>query len=919
MADFILSRLKEKFGSEEDEEGGYDDMNYIIGQSSAMDMGEFPTPMDERIGMAAMTGGELMELQITNPATFTMERDKMVSVIDQLGLDVTLHPDMNAGFTSGQKTGRGEGYGYETVEQYFTEYIQELAAFKKHVNDLGDGDSPLFEIGRMNPHISTTPMPPMEERMETDVGVDPFGFVTNNYDENSRKQRRHFNQDIYKNPEFLKKLYHTLFLEEVNYPFQNYQTFAAYSNVFDQAWLKARHIAAWELFKDEAENVNDKLGAILTARQQDQGVGSAWRRILDNWEMTEKFPQYEVDAWEETNEDGEVTERGLNELNQVGTVGLEELLTAYGQNPSQLRALESILYSLRDSNSENANLSRLLESPLSLQPFISNIQEFITRAGTPQDPLPQVLDRIENKIDSRAKELEDEIERALDRLWHPNTFDPEKQNISQQAKWSALQSHLEIEQIRIFENAYQLGQDHPKMDKDIEELAMEVFSGENPGDYFDPDDRETEGLDRPEDMHEDMLERILEGQQFQREMWKESTIFYQILPAWMSEASYDEHDSHPGWKAPEFIWEALIEKWDERDGVDIDLKEPRNGVEGTDKYMDLLEKSREFRMDVAAASAACYVWGHFTQRKNIYDLKGRDFDLDEDEEEEVQNEGWTWIDWMNRFGLGVNLETMQGSPQQKFKIWRPKDIAVAAHAVNMTARKRAEDGDLGGMDHVHEELDGRPAKFTIDMEHTATMGAPPFHEMELFKDQEEDLAGKWEDLGIDEEKPIAKILRQIHLMDPGVEAQRGTYHGAIERGNTLLYEWLYNFVDWGFARNEEEAATILFELAEHQAESVYMMRVMMDMIELGIDPETDLDPSKVDPSTGPRDEEEALIGRFFGIDRASYTREWAKIEEHAFDPLKGLLEAEPFDYTYSSRAATENENRPQEWQSEEYR
>ncbi len=904
MTDFILSRLKEKFGGDE-EEKGFNDMNYIIGQSSAMDMGEFPTPMDERIGMAAMTGGELMELQITNPATFTMERDKMVSVIDQLGLDVTLHPDMNAGFTSGQNTGRGEGYGYETVEHYFTEYLQELAIFKKHVQDLGD-DGPLFEIGRMNPHISTTPMPPMEERMETDVGVDPFGFVTNNYDDNSRKQRRHYKQDIYKNPDFLRKLYHTMFLEVSNYPFDQYSAFSAYSGKFDKEWKKAQHLAAKHLLLDESgENLDEILRTIQTASQRDRGVEGAWLDLIENRSVGEELNKFSPD-WEPPDNLGESA--NLNRLEETNeSLNLGEVAGEEGINP--LRTLNRTLRNLEE---------RVLVSLIDTTDVPSQLEEQIMRQA-----IPEAREQI--NVEEATQKVRKEIKDALLNLWtgqEKENPDPEKQFISQEAKWQALQSHLEIQQIRLFENAYRIGNSEEKkfykhFETQIEDLAAEVFSGNNAEKFFDPKDRED--VENAEEMHEDLLERILSSQQLQREMWKESTIFYQIMPAWMSESSYDKHDSHPGWEAPEFIWEVLVKKWDEREDVNIDLEKPRNGMEGTDRYMDLLEKSREFRMDVAAASAACYVWGHFTQRKNVYDLKGREFDLDEDEEEEVQNEGWTWIDWMNRFGLGVNFETMQGNPQQKFKIWRPKDIAVASHAVNMTARKRAEEDDLGGLDHIHEELDGRPAKFTIDMEHTATMGAPPFHEMELFKDQEEDLAEEWEGLGIDQEKPIAKILRQIHLMDPGVEAQRGTYHGAIERGNTLLYNWLYNFVKWGFARNQEEEATILFELAEHQAESVYMMRIMMDMIELGIDPEEDLDPSKVDPSTEPEDEEEALLGRFFGIDRASYTREWAKIEEHAFDPLKGLLEAEPFDYTYSSRAATDNENRPQEWQSEEYR
>ncbi|MFB6203029.1 MAG: hypothetical protein ABEK01_00910, partial [Candidatus Nanohaloarchaea archaeon] len=63
---------------------------------------------------------------------------------------------------------------------------------------------------------------------------------------------------------------------------------------------------------------------------------------------------------------------------------------------------------------------------------------------------------------------------------------------------------------------------------------------------------------------------------------------------------------------------------------------------------------------------------------------------------------------------------------------------------------------------------------------------------------------------------------------------------------------------------------------------------------------------------------QGLMARFFGMDDANKDREWAKIEEHAFDPLKGLLEAEEFDYTWSSKAAMENENRPGEFKKEEY-
>ena len=888
---FLLDSLKEKF-SDSDDSGsdGFPDMNYMIGNSSAMDVGEVPTPLDQRIGYAAQVGGSVMELQITNPSTFTLERDKMIATIDQLGIDVTLHSDMNAGYTSAQKSGQGESYGYETVEDYFTEYIQELAAFKKEVERRGGQNGPLFNIGRINPHISTTPLPPLDERMETDVGVDPFGFTINEYDENARKQRNHRKQNIYKNPAFLKNLYYTLVLEMSNYPFQNYQTFGSYSEEFDEAWREAQHEAAEQIFEVEADSLEDKLGAVLVARSSDQGIGTSWREVLSNsdWEI----PLFQATKDASDDYDG---------LDQIGSLGPEEFLKKIESRP-RLNFLDDAVFDIRN-----------LEDPRLHSILVRNIDD--------PDILPDraaVVSDLEDEvdIDSIVPDILEELDELLTKLWEESDDDGERY-MTQEAKWAGLQSHLEVQQIRLLEKAYDIGRED-----DIEEMAATIFSGEDLS-LFDG-----ENADEREAAHEDLLERIMQAQQFQREMWKESTIFYQVIPAWMA-ASSESNNDHDGWKAPEFIWEVLVERWEDRDDididVDIDLTAPRNGVydqDGSDTYhfFDLLENYQEFQYDVAAAVGACYTWAHFTQRKSQFDLKGRDFGLDSDESEEVRKEGWTWIEWMNRFGIGVNLETMQGSPQQKFKVWRPKDISVAAHAINMTARNRLEeDGGLGGLSEIHPELDGCPAKFTIDMEHVASLGATPWNEMELFIEQEKELAGDWPELEIDPDKPIAKILRQYHLMDPGVEGQRGTHHGAFKRGNTLIYEWLYNLADEGFARNDNEPATILFELAEHKGESSYMMRLSMDLIELGVTPE-ELDPSNVSPGDEPGSREEALIARFFGIDRSSYDREWAKIEEHAFDPLEGLLQTEEFDNTSTGSGAIDQAgNRPMEWKAEEYK
>lgn len=875
---FILDRLKEKFKDEdEEEEGGFDDMNYIIGNSSAMDVGEFPTPMDERIGYASMIGGKVMELQITNPSTFELEGDKMIKTINQLGLDITTHPDMNAGFCTAEKSARGEEYGYDTVEQYFTDYLQELAYFKKRVESLGEGDETLFNIGRMNPHISTSPMPALEERMANDVGVDPFGFEIAEMNDEIQKLRNHQGQNIWENEEFLRRVYYTFFVQEVDFAFQYYGMFMRYSSEFEDEWEKAQREATNQYYRhyteertnSTAEELGEKASVIRTAQGQDRGIETVWFDIIQDYPAKNiKSLIVQTDEDEEGNTIVENVEEVTEDIPLPAAIeeGIQQLQTA------------------------SLAIKRFEENPPTAQDYIRVLGSDLRDV----DNSDNLIERASEFRDQNIENIEDGLKKALDTLWTGNG----EERMSIDAKIGALNSRFDIEQRKIQEVAYQEDRDN------LEDEAEKVFMGEEG--YFDKEGPEEglEGLNK----HQELLKNLM--QNFKQELWKESKLFYYIIPAWMSQANQVKKDEHEGWKAPEFIWETLVEqKWSEdfEGEYDLDLTNP----EKDDGYFEALQKNDEFRMDVAAAVGACYAWGHYTQRKAQFDLKGRDFGLEDNEAEEVQNEGWTWVKWMNKFGLGVNLETMQGSPQMRFKIWRPKDIAVTAHAINLTAREQ--------LDEINEELDGCPAKFTIDMEHVATMGAPPLHEMELFWKQEGELAKTDYELQIDSDKPIAKILRQMHLMDPGVEGQRGTHHGAFERGNEQLYNWLYEFVKHGFARNENEPATVLFELAEHNAESSYMMRITMDLIQLGVEPD-DLDPARVDPSTNPDSEEEALIGRFYGIERENYTREWAKIEEHAFDPLKGLLEADDWDYTYSSNAAVEQGgNRPNEWKGEEYK
>ncbi|MFB6115437.1 MAG: hypothetical protein ABEK04_04020 [Candidatus Nanohalobium sp.] len=498
------------------------------------------------------------------------------------------------------------------------------------------------------------------------------------------------------------------------------------------------------------------------------------------------------------------------------------------------------------------------------------------------------------------KKVKKELGDKLDELWYGEEKEnatPENFLISVQSKKNAVIRNLDIEREKILEEASDIPAEDFRSDSDkewdLDEAAEAVLSGKK--EFFEENGGE------PEELHRELLD-VLTGQSFENEFWKESNMFYFIIPAWMTSSSESE-DGHEGWEAPEFIWETIVERrWG--DEFNLNLRNPDPDDE--EGYFDALEQSREFRMDVAAASAAVYFWSHFTQVE-------QEFQIDGNQHVPSDQGRYTWIEWMNKYGIGVNMEAMAGSPNEMFKLWRPKDMVTACRAVNITARENLEE--------IHEDLDKGLAKFTIDMEHTASFGVEPWKEMEILIEQEKWLADQDYNVIVDEEKPLAYITRMYHLTKPGWETSQGTghTHGPFRKGDVELYEWLYKMVEAGFGRNEGEEAYVMYEIGGEQIGTVYQAQIAMDLIELGVDPD-DLDPSRVDPGSDYRDEEEALMARFFGMDSPNYNREWAKIEEHAFDPLDGLLQAEGFDFTWSgSGAIDQGGNRPNEWKSEEYK
>jgi hypothetical protein len=126
-------------------------------------------------------------------------------------------------------------------------------------------------------------------------------------------------------------------------------------------------------------------------------------------------------------------------------------------------------------------------------------------------------------------------------------------------------------------------------------------------------------------------------------------------------------------------------------------------------------------------------------------------------------------------------------------------------------------------------------------------------------------------------------------------------------------------VEQGFCRDPEDPGVVMFEIGGEYSEEMYVIRVALDMIQRGIRPD-ELDPTEVPLDGEFETPEQALMARFFGIDQGQFASEMTKIEEHAFDPLEGLLETKGFDFTFSGDYAISQKGaRPNEWKQEEYR
>ncbi|MDY6771343.1 MAG: hypothetical protein SV186_05330 [Candidatus Nanohaloarchaea archaeon] len=349
--------------------------------------------------------------------------------------------------------------------------------------------------------------------------------------------------------------------------------------------------------------------------------------------------------------------------------------------------------------------------------------------------------------------------------------------------------------------------------------------------------------------------------QFRDNMSRESVIYWYVLPYWMPFSDNDR----------------IRSIWDDITGIESS-QYSRNNIDDFKEALEDLKESEHYDR-IVAAGAGAYVWGHFTQVT-------------------IRGQEKPFVQLLDEYGLTMDWESHNVGNQGNGKLWKPHDIIKVCRAINNTP--------VNG--ETHEVM-----FCTIDMEHLAMNGVDP-----LWLIEGNDEKGY---RGLDEGD--GRMITKQHITHPAL-SETGHHHQPIRRGDTLVYRHLEALVDVGFAQREDRPAVVMYELGEEKAESTFMLRLMLNMLEKDIRSD-DLESHRVDEVWERYDQgkdielEDYMILKFFGLTDEEWHHEWQEIHEHALDPLDGLLEMETPDKTFSGERPIQQGTQPDKWEEEEYR
>ncbi len=201
-----------------------------------------------------------------------------------------------------------------------------------------------------------------------------------------------------------------------------------------------------------------------------------------------------------------------------------------------------------------------------------------------------------------------------------------------------------------------------------------------------------------------------------------------------------------------------------------------------------------------------------------------------------------------------------------FLLWHPKQIYAAVKTIR----------DSMGNDRVW---------MLQDWEHLATQGLDPVLEFEKIADTV---------------PKMGEITLSVHANAPNTMHA----HEPLELGDIRIYKLLYYMRKTGFGKNHK--AYVIYERGgakDPYQHSVAVLRLCIKFLEQDIHPEE-------------------LPEEFFGVKgpvAGDFRRQKAIIQEHAWEPLKDMLDIPEEEWTFLSQTAIKKGKKPDTWKKGEFR
>ena len=800
-------------------------LNYQIAVSSGLNVTqEIPDEAYKRAAWASNQGASFIELSLGGPAQIFNEWDNLLSMSRQLGLSYDCHFPVQIPFDyANPNRGRREQMGFFKSHEFMYEFIDAWGEFKEDLEEQKDVNGRQQKVYGINAHLVKSNIPEVEERMASDVSVDPFG--------DPMKESKLWNI-----PEVRAGFFRHYLWDDLEENFDTLQSIASNIEGFSDFNIKFREILidhmAGRTDLNSTKYISKKMLKELSKLGDPEFMRDNLKYIIKKHSDAVNISRREVIQYirsEHVNRNGEPTERGRDLMDYLEKRSPERTFRKKMNNDEQLEFV-------RMRMERNGEMLR--------QSAIRNI------AGVSID------------IPEKIEDLKDHREGASIAQNIPR-FDPEKYKNSRWIEFvpKSIWKRGRKQKKLLKQENYQEEMD--KITEILKEELKESITEEvlRTDGYDGPRKHKLEeGISWGEAIFRDIIN--FRGGYYEDQLNRESVIFWYILPWWMA---FTER------KQVNYIWDEITE-----------LKSSSYSSNDLEKFQEDLEELRDSgKYDrIVAAGAGAYVWGHFTQ----YMGRGEEKKL---------------VELLDEKDLTLDWESHNAGAEGEGKIWKPHDIIKVCEAINNTPT----DGKTHEVMHC-----------TIDSEHLAINGVDPL--WVINGNEERNIRGMDSDDGY--------MITKQHITHPAMSEQQH-HHQPIRRGDVLVYRHIHSLVEKGFLKRDDRPGILMYELGAEKAESIFMLRLMLNMLEMGIEPE-DLKSENLDKiwERAESSEEEVslkdyVILKFFGLTEEEWHHEWQEIFEHALDPLSGLLEMEKPEHTWSGRAALERDNRPEDWQGEQYR